>query len=155
MKLNTLKLEELMKLNTLRLEDLMKRYKYNAVLIIILSLATCYFYNYRYSSPLHEKVHINTVESIIIWTDSNRTTVSNQEIHAIIDCFNSTTNTRRNKHFNGTTPNSGILIQLKNGQSIHILNSGTDFEVQRWHSSGKFISYWGEQKEISELLSSI
>lgn len=109
------------------------------------------FYFFTNTSKLHEPVNVNDVESINIWGSTNRMADS-VEKQDIINWFNSTTDVRQNKYFAGTTPESGVLIKLINGSSIHILKSGTDFEVQRINSSGKFISYWGKQSNIRNIL---
>jgi hypothetical protein len=91
------------------------------------------------------------VEYIKIWGITNRMADSNEK-QDIIYWFNLTTDVRHNKYFAGTTPESGILIKFKNGSSIHILKSGTDFEVQRTNGTGKLISYWGKQSNIKYIL---
>ncbi|MHB8131128.1 MAG: hypothetical protein ACYDEX_19275 [Mobilitalea sp.] len=129
----------------------MKRYRNLIIFIIFIlffGLIFCFFTN---TSKLHEQVNVNDVETINIWGTTNRVADS-VEKQDITNWFNSTTNVRQNKYFAGTTPEAGINIKLKNGSSIHILKSGTDFEVQRTNSSGKFISYWGKQSNIRNVL---
>ncbi len=129
----------------------MKRYRnFKILMISILAIGLIYYF-FTNSNKLHESINISDVESINIWGRTSRIANSDEE-QDIIKWFNSINNIRQNKDFAGTTPEAGIIIQLKTGNSILILKSGTDFEVQRTYSSGKYISYWGKQSEIRYIL---
>lgn len=107
---------------------------------------------------MHIKIDVNNVESIRIYGAAIKgDKFANQdEIIDIINWFNSATDIGRNKDFQGVgTPESGIIIQLKSGfgnKSIGILKSGQDFEVQRYDKHGKYVSYWGKQINIKNIL---
>ncbi len=129
----------------------MNRYHKLIVVITIIVLVGLLYYSMNNASKLHDQVDISEVESISILGKNNRM-ARPDEIHEIISWFNGLTNVRHNKEFAGTTSESRIFINLKDGNSIHIINSGTDFEVQRKDQSGKIISYWGKQSNIRDLL---
>ena len=121
------------------------------LLISILAVGLIY-YLFANKSKLHEAIDESNVETIIIWDTMGRRIANSDEKQDIIRWFNSITNIRQNKEFAGTTPEAGIMIELKTGNGIHILASGKDFEVQRTNSSGKHISYWGQQSNIRDVL---
>ena len=75
-----------------------------------------------------------------------------EEIYNIVNWFNSASGIRENKDFAGETPDSGIILNEKNGKEFRILRSGKDFEVQRYDELGNNRSYWANQKEIRTLL---
>jgi hypothetical protein len=100
---------------------------------------------------MHIPINENDVKDITIYGHNTRI-VSNNEKKEIIKWFNSITDIRNNKEFAEKTPEAGIIIDLKSGSRVLILQSGTDFEVQRTDISGKPISYWGKQPNIRNLL---
>lgn len=108
------------------------------------------------TSKLHRPIKISNAQSITIWSHTNweftSRVVNNEEEQKIVTWFNSITDIRNNKYFAGITPSAGIIIKLKNGKEIAIINSGADFEVQSDNYFGKRISYWGKQKDIKNLL---
>ena len=89
---------------------------------------------------LHKPINLSDVESVNIWGNTSNV-ARNLEKQDIVKWFNSITNIRENKDFAGTTPDAGIIITLKTGNRISIINSGADFEVQRISRSGNAISY--------------
>lgn len=133
----------------------MRRYRRLIISILLIFIFGFIFIIYLDDNTLHDKININDVEDIIVWGNNSRTEVASDKEQNIIDWFNKATEIRQNKNFAGTTSTSGIHIRLKDGKSIHILNSGTDFEVQRTNRSGKLIAYWGKQADLRKLLNSI
>lgn len=116
------------------------------LLILILALGLISYYFLR----IHKPINANDVESVNIWGNTSGVTTS-VEKQDIVKWFNSITNIRNNKDFAGTTPNAGVIIKLKTGDEIFIINSGSDFEVQRNNIFGKRISYWGKQPNIRNI----
>ncbi|OPY57633.1 MAG: hypothetical protein A4E55_01561 [Pelotomaculum sp. PtaU1.Bin035] len=124
------------------------------LLLIILVPASIWYWGNR---SLHQPISVNNVVSIKIWTaisgfDSRK--AAPEEIQNIVKWFNSSNNIRQNKYFAGITPYAGIIIELKTGKQINIINSGEDFEVQRYVGFKK-VSYWAKQKDIRELLAKL
>jgi beta-lactamase regulating signal transducer with metallopeptidase domain len=103
---------------------------------------------------VHQPISVGDVSSIEVWgnsTGEGREKQTKENMEKIISWFNSATDIRENKDFLGSTPGSGIIIHLKSGERIVIINSGTDFEVQRNTDKGR-VSYWAKQPEIEILL---
>lgn len=123
----------------------------NSFKIILIAIVAIGLISYHFlNSSLHEQINVNDVESINFW--GNITDVARSvEKQDIVEWFNSMTNIRENKGFAGTTPDAGIIIKLKTGNQISIINSGADFEVQRLNRLGDVISYWGKQPYIRSI----
>lgn len=122
------------------------------VLLLSVLVVGLLYYLFMNKGKLHEEIHLSDVDAVIIWNSEGRRLASSEEEQDIIRWFNSMTNIRHNKDYAGTTPEAGIIIELKTGRGIQILASGTDFEVQRTNSSGKHVSYWGQQSDIKDIL---
>lgn len=129
----------------------MKHLRNLTILLICLFVIVIIYCSFTDTMKLHESISVSDVESINIWGHTSRMANSDEK-QDIVKWFNSITNVRENKDFAGTTPESGIIIKVKNGNEILILKSGTDFEVQRINSLGKRISYWGNQSNIRYIL---
>lgn len=136
------------------------RYKKGFIIMLLFVLFYIGFKVYRdYNiNSMHTKINISDVESIKIYGTAIKVDryANSDETKNIINWFNSTTDIRRNREFEGVgTPDSNILIQLKSGGrlgKINIAKSGQDFEVQKHDKKGKLISYWGKQSDIRRIL---
>lgn len=118
-------------------------------IIIIFIIAGTLFYR---KLSVHKHISNDDISSIQLWgVYIKQREASKEEIQRIIEKFNSIKSIRRNKDFQGMTPDSGIIIDLKSGEHIIIIKSGMDFEIQR-PVDGKQVSYWGKNKYIKDLL---
>lgn len=125
----------------------MKRIIYISMFVLISLLG--WFGSSVYSTQsLHKEISVNEVSEIKLWGYDEERKASNEEKIKIISWFNNATDIRRNKNFAGSTPYSGIIIQLNSEEkSILISRSGEEFEVQR-----DGISYWAKESNIKQLL---
>ncbi len=122
-------------------------------------LIICLGLFWQSSNRIHRPLNIDNVSNICLWANGDKIgriqKLSNdKEKKEIVNWFNSVWDIRRNKGFAGETPQSGIVISLKQGKNILILRSGSDFEIQRNDAKNphKTISYWARQQEIKNLL---
>lgn len=122
-----------------------------AVIIFLVALAAWKFVN---TSNLHRPIKVENISRITLWGGYNGVNreATEQEVINIVNWFNSAYDIRGNKKFAGTTEESGIRIEEKNGIRFSIGRSGEDFEVQRKDEKGILRSYWARKKEIKELL---
>lgn len=126
--------------------------KKSAIIIVTLFLLI-FVWRWHTAYSLHKPLNLQDVSQIKVWgTQIGSRIVSTEEKEKIIRWFNSAGNIRENKEFAGITPDSGIIIELKPRGSISIINSGKDFEVQRYNILRRRISYWAEQRDIDKLL---
>ncbi len=131
-------------------------------LIIILLVTTFFIAGCQAQigiSSIHKPVSVADVSSIRVWGNGlpaghSGRDATGKEISQIVKWLNESKDIRPNKDFAGTTPDSGIVINLKSGQSILILNSGSDFEVQR-EDIGKRVSYWAKNPELRDFLAQL
>lgn len=133
----------------------MTRKTITGILLAALVLLGFARWNLYGASRVHFPIAIDDVETVEVWGTALhgiRTIVVGEEINKIAAWFNSIDNVRANPDFQGTTPESGIVIRLKSREEILIFNSGPNFEVQRRNQRGRTISYWGKQTEIEKLL---
>jgi hypothetical protein len=113
---------------------------------------------WQYPQRAHQKIKSDDVTDIYVWADGQglgriQKVAVDKEKTDIVNWFNSASDIRLNKSFAGETPQSGIVISIKNEKDINILRSGIDFEIQRVDSKTKEIkSYWARQKNIKDLL---
>lgn len=127
----------------------MKKASVGVILLMFLVFAV---WRWHIAYSLHKPVNLQDVSRIEVWgVHTNTRSVTNAESEKIVSWFNSATNIRENKEFAGTTPDSGIRIEIKSKETIGIINSGKDFEVQR-EINGRNVSYWAEQRDIDNLL---
>lgn len=133
--------------------------KHKKFLIIILILIFIILGAYRWRTysinSIHTHISISDVESIKIWGSSIKSEgkiATAEERKDIVRWFNSISDIRKNKDFQGTTEEVGIIILLKSKNKISIGSSGWNFEVQRYNKNGKWISYWGKHPEIERIL---
>ena len=82
--------------------------------------------------------------------DKNET--GNLDIEQFLVYYNQIYNIRDNVYGAGTTPDSSIVIELKAGDEIRIINSGDQFEVSFYNSEREKQQYWGKQQEIKNML---
>ena len=134
-------------------ESILKRVFIGLMLII------CLWLFWQSSNRIHRPLNIDNVSDIYLWAEDEKfgriqKLATDDEKKQIVNWFNSVWDIRRNKGFAGATPQSGIVISLKQGKSILILRSGFNFEIQRddAKNSHKKISYWARQQEIKNLL---
>lgn len=104
------------------------------------------------SNLIHERISLIDIQDISI----NGGKITNpQELQNIVKWFNSISNVNENPDFAGTTSSSSIDIVLKSDEKIRISYPGKinqDFEIQRNNKKGKWISYWGNQSDIKNIL---
>lgn len=134
------------------------KYKYKQFLyliiffiIILIGFKGCYILK---SNSLHAHISINDVKSINVIAYTTRI-ASAEETQNIVKWFNSIYNIQENPEFEGTTSSSNIQIILKSNEKISIGYPGRanqDFEIQMYNKKGKYISYWGNQSNIKEIL---
>ncbi len=117
-------------------------------IVVILAI----IYQVGFNNNIHRTIDVKNVDKIELWGMSEtRRYASQEELENIVKWFNSVDNIRKNKEFAGITPSSGIIIELKRGTQILIIQSGEDFEIQR-DRLGRRVSYWAKQKELKVLL---
>ena len=127
-----------------------------AVMILLSLTFIILFWNYYSDEGLHQKIDIGTVESIDYWGSGiELKKATEQEKIKIIGWFNNVSDIRPNTEFAGITPESGIIINLIGDKRIIVINSGTDFEIQRTDMKSKNIAYWGKHREINDFLDSL
>lgn len=74
------------------------------------------------------------------------------DVEEFLAYYNQIYDLRDNKEGAGTTPDSKIVIELKDGEEISIFNSGDQFEVNFRENDGERHQYWGKQQEIANML---
>jgi len=102
---------------------------------------------------IHEHISISDVQSIVI-RGRNTRNAAPEEAEKIVKWFNSIYDIEKND-FSGTTDISSIQIILKSNEKIGIFYPGKrnkDFEIQRYSRTGTWISYWGNQPDIKNIL---
>ena len=120
------------------------------VIVFLVALVTCKSVN---TLNLHRPIMVENVPHIRLWSVYGVDRLATeQEVINIINWFDSAKDIRENEEFAGTTEDSGIKVEEKNGSKFSIARSGEDFEVQRKDEQGKLRSYWARQKEIKDLL---
>ncbi|AEY64484.1 hypothetical protein [Clostridium sp. BNL1100] len=124
------------------------------ILFILISLA-----GIKYLIPLDKSVHKEIRKEDVLRIESwGAKVIGHTEIKDpvlfdnIIKWFNNSYDIRENPEFAGTTPEAGIIIILKSGKGISILEGARDFEVQRNDIRDKNISYFAKQKDIGKYL---
>jgi hypothetical protein len=128
--------------------------KKSVVLVVIMFLVMLVVWKYVNTTNLHPPVKVESITRITFWGGYNGVDreASEQEVTNIVNWFNSAYDIRENKEFAGTTEESGIKIEGKDGTRFSIGRSGEGFEVQRKDQKGKLRSYWARQKDIKKLL---
>lgn len=123
-------------------------------ILFFIILSGIFIYFQWFQKPLHKSISRNDIESIQIYGINTAITLVDDAvlIDKLIKWFNNSSDIRPNKNFEGTTPESGIIINLKSGKRILILRSGKNFEVQRNDVRPKNISYWAKQQDIKDYL---
>lgn len=74
------------------------------------------------------------------------------DIDQFLTYYNQIHDVKENKTGEGTTPESRIVIELKNGKEIGIYDQSKKFEVNFEDDNGKTQQYWGMQEEIYNML---
>lgn len=100
--------------------------------------------------PLHEKIATGDVVEILLWGNGTERLADEGEITDIVSWFNDIEDVRENKEMTGTTPPSGMIITMNNGEQILILRSGDEFEVQR-----EGVGYWAREEHLKDLLNQL
>lgn len=131
-----------------------KKFMVIPILFILISLA-----GIKYLIPLdrfvHKEIMKEDVTSIVVWgtqVNGHKEIKDPVLFDNIIKWFNGSSDIRENPDFAGTTPEAGIIITLKSGKGISILEGARDFEVQRDDVRGENISYLAKQKDIAKYL---
>lgn len=124
------------------------------ILSAIILIGAYFLWSWLSEKELHQQITVDSVESITFWGGGigNVKQATNEEIIQMVNWFNSATDIRANKHFAGSTPESGIIIELNSGYGIYIVSSGDNFEIQRNDVKKDNISYWAKEPNIFELL---
>jgi hypothetical protein len=121
-------------------------------LFAIILIGAFFLWSWFSEKELHQLITADSVKSITFWGIGNEKQATEEEIIQIVHWFNSAGDIRANKHFAGSTPESGIIIELSSGNRIGIISSGDNFEVQRNDVKKENISYWAKEPNIFELL---
>ncbi len=131
-----------------------KKFVVIPILFILISLA-----GIKYLIPLdrfvHKEIMKEDVTRIVVWgtqVNGHKEIKNPVLFDNIIKWFNDSSDIRENPDFAGTTPEAGIIITLKSGKGISILEGARDFEVQRDDVRSKNISYFAKQKDIANYL---
>ncbi len=74
------------------------------------------------------------------------------DIDEFLEYYNNIYDIRDNVLGEGTTPETYIRIELRNGEEISISNSGDQFQVDFKNDKGEGKQYWGKQQEIANML---
>ncbi len=131
----------------------MKRVVIILLSLLILVISGWIMYSKINNKPVHSSISNKEVSEITIYgTSGTRKLEDDAMVENIIKWFNQASDIRINKDFAGTTPESGIIIKLKSGRRVSILNSGSDFEIQRDDTRNENISYWARQHDIKRYL---
>ena len=130
-------------------------YKWSILgVIIAIILAGCALTNANVNKTFHKTISVDEVATVKTWGNSIPNGEEKEEtkegIEKIVKWFNSITDIRENKELSGSTPESGIIIELKSRNRISVLRSGDQFEIQK-----DGISYWGKQPELNILLENL
>ena len=118
-----------------------------ATVIVIISLAiVLLLVNKKLEIPELEAGDISNVYYDILGENKSM----NLDIEEFLGYYNQIYDIR--EVTGGTTPDSRIVIELKDGSDISIYSSGDQFEVNFYDSEGKLTQYWGKQQEIYNML---
>ena len=74
------------------------------------------------------------------------------DIDQFVEYYNEIDNIKENKNDEGTTPESWIVIELKDGSEVRIYDQSMKFEVVFEDDDGEIKQYWGEQEQIYNML---
>lgn len=74
------------------------------------------------------------------------------DIDQFVGYYNEIDNIKENKNDEGTTPESWIVIVLKDGSEVWIYDQSMKFEVVFKDDDGEIKEYWGEQEQIYNML---
>ncbi|MBQ2982483.1 MAG: hypothetical protein IJD58_10245 [Lachnospiraceae bacterium] len=110
-------------------------------------IVTIFLFNRKLELPKLEKDDILSVHYHTSAIDFREL-----DIEEFLGYYNEIYDIRNNKEGAGTTADTRIIIELKDGQKIGISNSGDQFEVDFTKSNGKRCQYWGKQQEIANML---
>ena len=110
-------------------------------------IVTIFLFNRKLKLPKLEKDDILSVHYHTSAIDFREL-----DIEEFLGYYNEIYDIRNNKEGAGTTADTTIIIELKDGQKIGISNSGDQFEVDFTKSNGKRCQYWGKQQEIANML---
>ncbi|KNY25861.1 hypothetical protein Bccel_1121 [Pseudobacteroides cellulosolvens ATCC 35603 = DSM 2933] len=131
----------------------MKRLIIVSITLIMLLISWGILYSKVMQSPLHQSIFKQDISDIQVYGSTGTKKIEDGVlVDNIIKWFNQASDIRINKDFAGTTPESGIIINLKSGKRILILNSGSDFEIQRDDVRPENVSYWAKQQDIKVYL---
>ncbi|MDP4182453.1 MAG: hypothetical protein Q8942_15355 [Bacillota bacterium] len=131
----------------------MKRLIIILITLIILLISGSVLYSQVLKRPLHQSVFKQDVSYIQIYGTAGTKKIDDEVTkNNIIKWFNQAVDIRINNDLAGTTPELGIIINLKSGKRIAILNSGADFEIQRNDVMPESISYWAKQQDLKAYL---
>ncbi len=121
--------------------------------LAILTVSGFIIYSYVGQKPVHKEINKQDIFDIQSYGTAGTKKIEDDVLKDnILNWFNQAGDIRLNKDFAGTTPESGIIINLKSGKRILVLNSGSDFEIQRDDVRPENISYWARQQDIKDYL---
>ena len=110
-------------------------------------IVTIFLFNRKLELPKLEKDDILSVHYHTSAIDFREL-----DIEEFLGYYNEIYDIRNNKEGAGTTADTRIIIELKDGRKIGICNSGDQFEIYFTKSNGKRCQYWGKQQEIANML---
>jgi hypothetical protein len=89
-------------------------------ILFFIILSGIFIYFQWFQKPLHKSISRNDIESIQIYGINTAITLVDDAvlIDKLIKWFNNSSDIRPNKNFEGTTPESGIIINLKSGKGM-------------------------------------
>lgn len=117
------------------------------ILAIATIIAALFFSNRELEIP---KLKAEDISGVYCETSDNEKI--NLDIEEFLGYYNQIYDLRNNEEGAGTTPDSSIVIELKDGNEISIYNSGDQFEVNFSDEDGDKQQYWGKQQEIANML---
>ena len=74
------------------------------------------------------------------------------DVDIFLQYYNKIYDVKDTKDDASTTPESAIIIELKNGEEITICDQQKKFHINFKNNKGEWKQYWGKQKEIHNML---
>lgn len=118
-----------------------------AILAMAAIIVTIFLFNRKLELP-----KLKAEDILCVHYDVSSSDIRQLDIEEFLGYYNQIYDIRNNKEGVGTTPDSRIIIELKDGQEIGIYSSGDQFEVNFTNSDGERCQYWGKQQEIANML---
>ena len=132
------------------MEDNMK--KKPIIITVTIVVATTFILTLLLLNRELELPMIKTEDISRVYRDTFDGNVVELDIEEFLSYYNQIYDLRDNKKGEGSTPTCRIVIELKSGKEIAMLNFGDQFEICFDGSEGKRHQYWGKQQEIANML---